>query len=68
MKIIRTIWLLAITIVFLPMLILIAAGWFIWCIRCAKQLSMTVTDGVKWWWKYLKAGIRMNKDFIINGL
>ena len=68
MKIMRTIWLAAIAIAFWPLLILFEAGWLIWCIRCAKGLSKTITDGVKWWWRYTKAGIEMNKDFVNNGL
>ena len=68
MKIIRTIWIVAIAIAFWPLIVFLEAAWFIWCIRCAKLMEKTITDAAKWWWDYLKAGIRMNKDFIVNGL
>lgn len=68
MKIIRTIWLLAITYAFWPLLILFAVGWLIWCIRCAKQLSETIAYGISIWWRWIKAGVQMNIEFINNGL
>ena len=68
MKIVRTIWLLAIGIAFWPIITLVGIIWFVWCIWAAKQLSETVMYGVKMWCQAIRAGIEMNKDFVKNGL
>lgn len=68
MKIIRTIWLLAIAIAFWQAILVLAVGWLIWCILCTKRTDATILDGVKWWWEWIKAGMRMNIDFVKNGI
>ena len=68
MKVIRTIWLVAIAIAFWQTILVLAGVWLIWCILCTKRTEATIVDGVKMWWEWIKAGIRMNIDFVKNGI
>lgn len=68
MKFIRTAWLVFASIAFAPILLLFEVIWLGVCIYASKLLSQTVKDGVKAWWRVIKAGIEMNKDFVNNGI
>ena len=57
------------TIVLLPWIVFISIVWLFWCIRAVRLLGEgTAKDGVKVWFEYIKAGLKMNLDFIVNGL
>lgn len=57
------------TILLLPLIVVIEILWLFWCIRSTKMVyNGTIKDGVKLWFEYIKAGLKMNLDFIVNGL
>lgn len=51
-----------------PAIVFIEVVLLICCIRAARYLGESAKEGVKVWLQYLKAGLEMNKDFVINGL
>jgi hypothetical protein len=56
------------TIVLFPWIVFVSIMWLFWCIRAVKLIGEgTAKDGVKVWFEYIKAGLRMNKDFVQNG-
>ena len=68
MKFLRFMLEVLLTIVLFPWIVFIEIVWLFWCIRAVRLVDeATVKDGVKVWFEYLKAGLRMNKDFVLNG-
>lgn len=55
-------------VVLFPWIVIFEIVWLIKCIRMAQVLEGNVKDGVKLWVDYIKMGLAMNKDFVINGL
>jgi hypothetical protein len=68
MMALRILWLVVAFVVLLPIIIVVEAIWLVVCIRSAKQLDKPLSTGLYYWWVYLKEGIKMNADFVINGL
>ena len=64
MKTLRTIHLIAVGVIFAPLLMLIAIGWFItlWVLFHSFKKAIHI------WVKYIERGIEMNRDFVENGL
>ena len=56
------------TIVLFPLIVFIALIWLGYCIAACKLYECNKKEGFKVWLKYLKTGIDMNLDFIINGI
>ena len=67
-KLLRVLWLVFAFFAFLPLIALVELVWLVYCIRAARILNESIKEGMVVWYEYLKAGIRMNKDFVINGL
>ena len=55
-------------VVLFPLIVLIELAWLVYCIRATRYLEVPVTEGFKLWVNQIKAGLEMNKDFIVNGL
>lgn len=68
MKATRILWLVVAFIVLFPLIMAFEIVWLIVCLRSAHILGMPKIEGVKLWLAYIKAGVDMNKDFVINGL
>lgn len=68
MKTLRFLLEVMLFIVLFPVIVLIELAWLIFCIRTAMKLNQSIMKGVKTWVYYLKAGLEMNKDFVLNGL
>lgn len=68
MKTLRILWLVVASVIFFPIIALFAVCWLVVCVRSAKLLGVSVKEGIKVWWNYLKAGVDMNIDFVRNGL
>lgn len=56
------------TILLYKVIIVISVIWLGYCLYASKMIGGTIKDGIKVWINYLKAGIQMNKDFVMNGL
>ena len=68
MKFLRFILEVFLFITLFPLIVLIGLVWLIFCIRAALLLDQPIKEGFKVWIKYIKTGLEMNKDFILNGL
>lgn len=68
MKALRLLHLVVCGIIFLPLLVVFTIWWLFVCIRAAKLIGIPARYGVKCWFNYLKQGIKMNQDFVANGL
>lgn len=68
MKVLRILWLVITGVILFPIIVIVGAWWLAVCIRETKRLDGTVGKGIKLWFNYLKEGIRMNADFVENGL
>ena len=64
----RVSWLVFAFVVLFPLIVLVELVWLVYCIRAARILNESIKEGLMVWYEYLKAGIAMNKDFVINGL
>ncbi len=67
MIILRTILMIFLTIIMFPAIIIISIMWLINCRKSCELLGCDKKQGVKVWLEYLRAGLMMNKDFILNG-
>lgn len=68
MKFLRFMLEVLLTIILFPWIVFVSVMWLFWCIRAVKLIGEgTAKDGVKLWFEYIKAGLRMNKDFVLNG-
>ena len=67
MKFLRFMLEVLLTIVLFPLIVLFEVIWLICCIRAAYYLEVPIKEGFKTWFEYIKAGLRMNKDFVLNG-
>lgn len=56
------------TIIMFPAIIIISVLWLINCIRSCNLIGCDKTEGFKVWLHYIKVGLSMNKDFILNGM
>ena len=56
------------TIALFPTIFTVSGIWLIYCIMCCDIMKVGQKSGIKTWFEYLKKGIQMNKDFIVNGL
>ena len=68
MKALRFLLEVLLFVVLFPVIMLIEVAWLIFCIRTAMKLDQSIKEGVKTWVYYIKAGLEMNKDFVLNGL
>lgn len=68
MKALRILWLVVSFMVLLPIIVAVGLWWLVICIRSAIQLEEPAMKGFYYWWLWLKQGIYMNADFVINGL
>lgn len=68
MKFLRIMHLIVTFIVFLPLIMAFSIIWLIVCMRAAHIAEMPIKEGAKVWFDYIKYGIQMNKDFVLNGL
>lgn len=59
----RLVWMIAATIILLPLIMVFEVWWFIYVYVKTKDIEETV----RIWYDYLIAGLNRNKDFIING-
>ena len=55
-------------VVLFPWIVIFEIVWLVKCIKLAHDLEGDVKDGLKLWVDYIKIGLAMNKDFVINGL
>lgn len=67
-KLLRVLWLVFAFVAFLPLIALVEIYWLVICIKAAHIANEKAKEGLVLWYEYLKAGINMNKDFVINGL
>ena len=56
------------TIVLFPTILTVSGIWLIYCIIGCDIMKVGQKSGIKTWFEYIKKGIQMNKDFIVNGL
>lgn len=56
------------TITLFPTILTVSGIWLIYCIIVCDIMKVEQKSGIKIWFEYLKKGIQMNKDFIVNGL
>ena len=68
MKTLRIIHLVVTFVVFFPLLVAVSFIWLFVCLRAAHIAEMPKKEGFKAWFNYIKFGIEMNKDFVLNGL
>lgn len=68
MKILRIMHLVVTFIVFLPLILVFEIIWLFVCLRSAHILNLPKKEGLKVWFNYIKYGVEMNKDFVLNGL
>lgn len=64
----RVSWLVFAFVVLFPLIMLVEIYWLVICIKAAHLANETAKEGMALWYEYLKTGINMNKDFVINGL
>ena len=64
MKILRLMLMVLLSVFLFPVIIAIEIVFFGWCI----WITRSIVKSVKICWAYLINGLRMNKDFIDNGL
>lgn len=55
-------------VVLFPWIVIFEIVWLVKCIKMARVLEGNVKDGIDLWVKYIKVGLEMNKDFVMNGL
>lgn len=67
MKFLRGLYMILATIVLLPLILLFEIIYFIYVLCVCIHFDET-QRAFEIWYKYLVAGIRMNLDFINNGL
>ena len=63
----RIILMMIVGIILLPFYPFITIYWLYICIKAAKLVNGSVKDGLLVFLQYIKTGLKMNKDFIING-
>ena len=68
MKTLRILWLVVASVIFFPIIAPFAMVWLVVCVRSAKLLGVSVKEGIKVWYNYIKTGVDMNIDFVRNGL
>ena len=68
MKVLRFMLEVFLFVVLFPWIVIFEVVWFFKCIKIAQALDGDVKDGVKLWVDYIKVGLAMNKDFVMNGL
>ena len=56
------------TISLFPIILAVSGIWLIYCIIGCDIMKICEESGIKIWFEYMKRGIQMNKDFIVNGL
>ena len=67
MKFLRFMLEVLLTVVLFPAIVLVEIVWLIFCIRAAVLLNEPIKMAFKVWYGYLKTGLEMNKDFVLNG-
>lgn len=55
-------------VVLFPWIVIFEIVWLVKCIRMAHVLGGNAKDGIELWVKYIKVGLELNKDFVMNGL
>ena len=68
MKTLRLVYMVLAWIIFLPIAVVIELVWFGVLISATKYVGTSIVTAVKVWWNHLVSGIKMNIDFINNGL
>ena len=68
MKVLRFMLEVFLFVVLFPWIVIFEIVWLFKCIKLAQALEGNVKDGVKLWVDYIKVGLAMNKDFVMNGL
>ena len=68
MRVLRLMLEVLLFVVLFPWLVVFKIVWLFKCVKLAQVLGGTKKDGIKLWMQYIKAGLEMNKDFVVNGL
>lgn len=68
MKVLRLLWLIVSGIVFLPVIMITLIVWLFVCIRATHYIGASIKEGFKVWVQYISTGLKMNRDFVVNGL
>ena len=68
MKALRILWLVALFVALFPFIVLASLVWLGYCMYAANIVSGKIVDGFKVWWNYMVYGVRLNIDFVKNGL
>lgn len=68
MKALRILWLVVSGVVLLPLIVIGELIWLGYCMYAAKIVKGTVWYGFKVWWNYIVYGVKLNIDFVNNGL
>lgn len=68
MKVLRFMLEVFLFVVLFPWIVIFEIVWLVKCIKMARVLEGTLKDGIKLWVRYIKVGLEMNKDFVVNGL
>ena len=56
------------TIALFPPILMVSGIWLIQCLIGCDIMKVRENSVIKRWFEYIKKGIQMNKDFIVNGL
>ena len=67
MKFLRLMLEVLLTIILLPFIVIVCTIWMFHCIRTAYSYKGSFMDGFRLWTRYIVTGLKMNKDFVING-
>lgn len=68
MRVLRLMLEVFLFVVLFPWIVIFEIVWLIKCIKMAQVLGGNAKDGMVLWVKYIKVGLEMNKDFVMNGL
>ena len=68
MRFLRLMFEVFLFVVLFPWIVIFEIVWLVKCIKMARVLGGNAKDGIELWVKYIKVGLEMNKDFVVNGL
>lgn len=68
MKVLRFMLEVFLFVVLFPLIVLIELVWLIFCLRATRIIGAPIKEGFEVWVQYIKTGLKMNKDFVVNGL
>ena len=68
MRFLRLMFEVFLFVVLFPWIVIFEIVWFVKCIKMTHALGGNAKDGIELWVKYIKIGLELNKDFVMNGL